>query len=112
MAEGGRPRSLALWEVTAVLDDFAPGVFAQSLPDVETTQPGVGRVTRHYAPLGVVAAISPWNLPLLLSYDKVVPALIAGNTVVLNTNATVMPVADKGVDLLTGTYTGRVAAAQ
>ena len=84
MAEGGRPRSLALWEVAAVLDDFAPGVLAQSLPDVETTQPGVGRVTRHYAPLGVVAAISPWNLPLLLSYDKVVPALIAGNTVVLN----------------------------
>ena len=66
MAEGGRPRSLALWEVAAVLDDFAPGVLAQSLPDVETTQPGVGRVTRHYAPLGVVAAISPWNLPLLL----------------------------------------------
>jgi acyl-CoA reductase-like NAD-dependent aldehyde dehydrogenase len=77
MAEGGRPRSLALWEVAAVLDDFAPGVLSQSLPDVETTQPGVGRVTRHYAPLGVVAAISPWNLPLLLSYDKVVPALIA-----------------------------------
>jgi acyl-CoA reductase-like NAD-dependent aldehyde dehydrogenase len=77
MAEGGRPRSLALWEVAAVLDDFAPGVLSQSLPDVETTQPGVGRVTRRYAPLGVVAAISPWNLPLLLSYDKVVPALIA-----------------------------------
>ena len=66
-----------MWEVAAVLDDFAPGVLAQSLPDVETTRPGVGRVTRHYAPLGVVAAISPWNLPLLLSYDKVVPALIA-----------------------------------
>src|SRR5712671_3880915 len=32
MAEGGRPRSLALWEVAAVLDDFAPGVLAQSLP--------------------------------------------------------------------------------
>src|SRR6476620_1153413 len=39
MAEGGRPRSLALWEVAAVLDDFAPGVLSQSLPDVETTQP-------------------------------------------------------------------------
>ena len=104
MAEGGRPRSLALWEVAAVLDDFAPGVLAQSLPDVETTQPGVGRVTRHYAPLGVVAAISPWNLPLLLSYDKVVPALIAGNTVVLKpsfyTPLTVLRVAELVRDIL------------
>src|ERR1700720_3351236 len=104
MAEGGRPRSLALWEVAAVLDDFAPGVLAQSLPDVETTQPGVGRVRRHYAPLGVVAAISPWNLPLLLSYDKVVPALIAGNTVVLKpsfyTPLTVLRVAELVRDIL------------
>src|SRR6202051_3836254 len=104
MAEGGRPRSLALWEVATVLDDFAPGVLAQSLRDVETTQPGVGRVTRHYAPLGVVAAISPWNLPLLLSYDKVVPALIAGNTVVLKpsfyTPLTVLRVAELVRDIL------------
>jgi acyl-CoA reductase-like NAD-dependent aldehyde dehydrogenase len=104
MAEGGRPRSLALWEVAAVLDDFAPGVLAQSLPDVKTTQPGVGRVTRHYAPLGVVAAISPWNLPLLLSYDKVVPALLAGNTVVLKpsfyTPLTVLRVAELVRDIL------------
>src|SRR6266478_5902883 len=63
MAEGGRPRSLALWEVAAVLDDFAPGVLAQSLPDVETTQPGVGRVTRHYAPLGLVAELVRDILP-------------------------------------------------
>jgi acyl-CoA reductase-like NAD-dependent aldehyde dehydrogenase len=34
-------------------------------------------------PLGVVAAIVPWNLPLLLASWKVAPALAAGNTVVL-----------------------------
>jgi len=34
-------------------------------------------------PLGVVAAISPWNYPLLMAVWKVAPALAAGNTVVL-----------------------------
>jgi aldehyde dehydrogenase (NAD+) len=33
-------------------------------------------------PVGVVAAISPWNYPLLLSLSKIVPALAAGCTVV------------------------------
>ncbi|MBA2237951.1 MAG: aldehyde dehydrogenase [Lysobacter sp.] len=34
------------------------------------------------SPLGVVAAISPWNLPLYLLTWKIAPALAAGNTVV------------------------------
>lgn len=34
-------------------------------------------------PLGVVAAIIPWNAPLLLTAAKLAPALVAGNTVVL-----------------------------
>jgi aminomuconate-semialdehyde/2-hydroxymuconate-6-semialdehyde dehydrogenase len=34
------------------------------------------------APLGVVATISPWNLPLYLFTWKIAPALAAGNTVV------------------------------
>jgi aldehyde dehydrogenase (NAD+) len=34
-------------------------------------------------PLGVVAAIVPWNFPLLLAAWKVAPALAAGNTVIL-----------------------------
>ncbi|MDZ4804530.1 MAG: aldehyde dehydrogenase family protein [Candidatus Eisenbacteria bacterium] len=38
--------------------------------------------TRH-EPLGVVAAITPWNFPLLLSVYKVAAALTVGNTVVL-----------------------------
>ncbi|GAB1595998.1 aldehyde dehydrogenase [Lysobacter claricitrinus] len=33
-------------------------------------------------PLGVIAAISPWNLPLYLLTWKIAPALAAGNTVV------------------------------
>jgi len=34
-------------------------------------------------PLGVVAAITPWNFPLSLASWKIAPALLAGNTVVL-----------------------------
>lgn len=35
-----------------------------------------------YSPVGVVACISPWNLPLYLLTWKIAPALAAGNTVV------------------------------
>ena len=38
--------------------------------------------TRH-EPLGVVAAITPWNSPLLLATWKIAPALAAGCTIVL-----------------------------
>src|SRR5947209_5612433 len=38
-------------------------------------------------PFGVVAAIVPWNVPILISAWKVAPALIAGNTVVLKPSA-------------------------
>src|SRR5258707_14363129 len=34
-------------------------------------------------PIGVVAAIVPWNFPLLLASWKVAPALACGNTVVI-----------------------------
>jgi len=37
----------------------------------------------QYAPVGVVAAVAPWNLPLLMAVWKLAPALLAGNTVVL-----------------------------
>ena len=33
-------------------------------------------------PIGVVAAITPFNFPLILSSTKIAPALIAGNTIV------------------------------
>jgi aldehyde dehydrogenase (NAD+) len=37
----------------------------------------------RYEPLGVIAAIVPWNSPLLLTTWKLAPALAAGNTVVI-----------------------------
>lgn len=36
-----------------------------------------------YGPIGVVAAIVPWNFPIILAAFKLAPALLAGNTIVL-----------------------------
>jgi acyl-CoA reductase-like NAD-dependent aldehyde dehydrogenase len=44
-------------------------------------KPGVFNFTRE-EPLGVVAAVTPWNSPLLLASWKLAPALAAGNTIV------------------------------
>ena len=38
-------------------------------------------------PYGVVAAIVPWNVPILIAAWKIAPALVAGNTVVLKPSA-------------------------
>jgi succinate-semialdehyde dehydrogenase/glutarate-semialdehyde dehydrogenase len=37
----------------------------------------------HYEPLGVVAAFTPWNFPLLLLARKMAPALAAGNAIIV-----------------------------
>lgn len=44
-------------------------------------RPGIFGYTR-YEPVGVVAAITPWNSPLLLAAAKIAPALAAGCTVI------------------------------
>jgi vanillin dehydrogenase len=54
-----------------------------------------------YKPLGTVAAISPWNFPLLLSVNKVAYGLAAGNTVVLKPASETPVIGLKIGDLLT-----------
>jgi (Z)-2-((N-methylformamido)methylene)-5-hydroxybutyrolactone dehydrogenase len=49
---------------------------------IPSDKPDMLNYTR-YEPIGVVAAITPWNSPLLLTAWKLAPALAAGNTVVL-----------------------------
>ncbi|BFM05318.1 aldehyde dehydrogenase [Halioxenophilus aromaticivorans] len=46
-----------------------------------TANDELGMVTRE--PLGVIAAIVPWNFPLLMACWKIAPALATGNCVVL-----------------------------
>ncbi|MGX8014223.1 aldehyde dehydrogenase family protein (plasmid) [Mesorhizobium sp. ORM8.1] len=41
------------------------------------------RIENHRKPLGVVAAINPWNFPIITPVLKIALALTAGNTVVL-----------------------------
>jgi len=38
---------------------------------------------RRYEPVGVVAAITPYNAAIMMAFQKLVPALMAGNTVIL-----------------------------
>jgi aminomuconate-semialdehyde/2-hydroxymuconate-6-semialdehyde dehydrogenase len=62
---------------------FASLVEQAGIDAYETDLPG--RRALNYAvrqPVGVVAVITPWNLPLLLLTWKVAPALACGNTVV------------------------------
>ena len=37
----------------------------------------------QYRPLGIVGVIAPWNYPVMMANNLIVPALIAGNTVIL-----------------------------
>ncbi|MFD4639361.1 aldehyde dehydrogenase family protein [Lentzea sp. NPDC058436] len=52
-------------------------------------------------PVGVVAAITPWNFPLQQMVAKVVPALAAGNTVVLKPSELAPKTADLLAEIIT-----------
>ena len=53
-------------------------IYGEIAPTAETV---LGLI--HREPVGVVAAIVPWNFPLMIGAWKVAPALAAGNSVVL-----------------------------
>lgn len=68
-----------------------PGVMMRAFADTAAGYPwqktragflGGGVVVGH-EPVGVVAAIIPWNMPMFLTVGKLIPALLAGCTVVL-----------------------------
>jgi acyl-CoA reductase-like NAD-dependent aldehyde dehydrogenase len=81
-AEQGKPLSDAGIEV------FAAAIWSQYFANLEM-QPQIiqdddeAYVELARRPLGVVAAITPWNFPLTLAFWKIAPALLAGNTLVL-----------------------------
>src|SRR5580765_7677800 len=52
--------------------------YGQVIPE---SVPGKRHVTLKH-PVGVVAAISPWNFPITLASRKIAPALAAGCTIV------------------------------
>lgn len=83
--ENGKPLAQSVGEMNMTVDHLR--WFA------EEAKRAYGRIVpnqvdgkRHLVvktPMGVVAAISPWNFPLVLAVRKIAPALAAGNTVVL-----------------------------
>jgi acyl-CoA reductase-like NAD-dependent aldehyde dehydrogenase len=59
----------------------------EALADIEAKdKPGFTRFIRR-EPLGVVFIVAPWNYPYLTSVNGVIPALMAGNAVILKHSA-------------------------
>ena len=81
--EMGKPRADALREVrgwvthvTGLMQEVARALE----PELLSADGSETRIERE--PLGVVAAITPWNFPIGMPLQIVLPALAAGNTVV------------------------------
>ncbi|MGW0246237.1 aldehyde dehydrogenase family protein [Nocardia goodfellowii] len=56
---------------------------ANPVPLAELTRGRVALSLRRHEPIGVVAAITPYNAAIIMALQKIVPALLAGNSVVL-----------------------------
>jgi aldehyde dehydrogenase len=71
------------FDVPAAVEQFSlfAGTPWQLQGESTTAENAVGIVLRE--PLGVVAQIIPWNVPLVMMAAKIAPALAAGNTIVL-----------------------------
>ncbi|WP_439677317.1 2-hydroxymuconic semialdehyde dehydrogenase [Embleya sp. MST-111070] len=92
VADTGKPRDLAASvDIPRAIGNFrayADLLYGRPERAHSTAVPGwsggTGQALNYTVrrPLGVVAIVSPWNLPLLLLTWKVAPALAAGNTVV------------------------------
>ncbi|MBV8273457.1 MAG: 2-hydroxymuconic semialdehyde dehydrogenase [Cupriavidus sp.] len=89
LADTGKPRSLAahidIPRGAANFKIFADIVKNAPTESFEMATPDGGTAISYAlrAPLGVVAVVCPWNLPLLLMTWKVGPALACGNTVIV-----------------------------
>lgn len=84
-AQMGRPRRFSPGEVAGFADrartmlSLAPEALADIVPPEKA---GFQRLVRR-EPLGVVLVLAPWNYPYLTAVNAVVPALAAGNVVLL-----------------------------
>lgn len=82
----GRPIAHTPFEITRGFQErarYMAGVAASALTDIEIEQTQQFRKFIRREPLGVVLVLAPWNYPWLTSVNAIVPALLAGNAVVL-----------------------------
>lgn len=85
--ETGKNETGAFLEVFAT--DLIISYYSQNAPRLLRPQnrkavvPIKHRARVYYKPVGVVGVITPWNYPLLNAFDDLIPALYAGNTILL-----------------------------
>ena len=97
----GRPIRYAAGEVRGFAEraSHMADIAAQALADIALPeQPGFLRFIRR-EPLGVVLVIAPWNYPYLTAVNSVVPALLAGNAVLLKHSAQTPLCAERMVEV-------------
>ncbi|SFJ20366.1 Acyl-CoA reductase [Pseudomonas guineae] len=85
----GRPIRYAAGEVRGFVEraTYMADIAAQALADIQLPdKPGFVRFIRR-EPLGVALVIAPWNYPYLTAVNAVMPALLAGNAVLLKHSA-------------------------
>jgi len=103
-AETGKARRDAMEEVLDVAINaryYANRADSLLTPDRRRgALPLLTKTREHHQPLGVVALITPWNYPLTLAISDAIPALLAGNTVVLKPDESTPYSALLGVRLL------------
>ena len=74
-------RNIQVVNPVRVLDAYLDVAATYPFRNVRRSHAGQALVTRE--PVGVVAAVVPWNVPASLTVQKVAPALLTGCTVVL-----------------------------
>ena len=80
-SEQGKPLDQAQFEMFGAI--YTLRAFTQMRIEPQTIRDENGNtVIEHRTPLGVVAAITPWNFPVILFANKLGPALVTGNTMV------------------------------
>jgi succinate-semialdehyde dehydrogenase/glutarate-semialdehyde dehydrogenase len=79
--EMGKDYRRASYEVAGTVQNAA--YFTQEIAQALKTESMGPNAEIQYRPLGVVAVISPWNYPLAMANNLLLPALVAGNSVVL-----------------------------
>jgi acyl-CoA reductase-like NAD-dependent aldehyde dehydrogenase len=83
--ETGKPGPIAASE-PGICAGWLQYYAAMDMPRESLQDDDTALIELVHQPLGVVAAITPWNFPLGLAMWKVAPALRAGNTVVLKSS--------------------------
>src|SRR5437868_3987448 len=81
----GRPIKYSPGEVRGLAERarYMAGIAGEALADLAVEpKAGFTRFIRHEA-LGVVFVVAPWNYPYLTAVNAVVPAILAGNAVIL-----------------------------